>query len=100
MEADQIPVVTHSADGGGLEDQPGSPVGIKGGGDDAGFCGHRPQFLGNHGLAQHQTVDVHFQRSADHIRLVAADDDGVYTIHVCEEKKAVENEDYKVLMIK
>ena len=65
------------SDGGGLENQPGCPVCIKGSGDDAGLGGQIPQFLGQFRFAQHQAVHVHLQGLADQIRLMTAQDDGI-----------------------
>ena len=77
VEADQIVLPADPADGGGLEDHPGSPVGGVGGGDDAGGGGKGAQLLVQLRLAQDQGGDVHLQGPADHIRLMAAEDDGV-----------------------
>ena len=72
MEAYQPLGVADAAHGGGLENQPGGPVGVEGSGNYAGFRGHIPQLLGDLRLAQHQAADVHFQSPADHVRLMAA----------------------------
>ena len=77
MEAHQILGAADTAGGRGLEQQTGSTVGIVGGGDDAGGGGKLAQLLVQLCLTQHQTVYVHLQSSADHIRLVAAQNDGI-----------------------
>ena len=77
VEAHQVVLPADAPDGGGLEDHPGSPVGGVGGGDDAGGGGVIAQLLVQLRLAQHHGGDVHLQCPADHIRLGAAEDDGV-----------------------
>ena len=78
MEAGQILGAADPADGGGLENQSGCPIGIEGGGDDAGGGGIIHQLLADLRLAQHHAVHVHIQSPADHIGLVAAEDDGFF----------------------
>ena len=77
VEAHQILRPADPAHGGGLEDEPGRGVGVEGGGDDAGGGGEAAQLLVQLRLTQHQAVHVHFQRPADHVRLVAAEHHGV-----------------------
>ena len=80
MEAGDVLGAADPGDGGGLEDHPRCPVGIEGGGDDAGLGGVVPQLLGKLALAQHQHHHILIQRGLDHIRLVAADDDAVRAV--------------------
>ena len=77
MEADQIRGVADAADGNRLIDQPHRAVGVEGRGDDAGVRGKIAQLLVQLRLTQDHAAHVQFQRAADHIRLVAADDDVV-----------------------
>ena len=77
MEAHKAGGAANPAHRGGLEDEPCRPVGVEGGGDDAGGGGEIPQFLGKLRLTQHQAVHIHLQSPADHIRLVSAQDDGI-----------------------
>ena len=77
MEADQPTVVTDAADGGGLEQQAGGTVGVVGGGNDAGAGGQAAQLFAEFRLAEHQTVYIHFQGTADHVRLMAHQNNGV-----------------------
>ena len=65
------------SDGGGLENQPGCPVGIEGCRDDTGFGGEIAQLLRQLRFTQHQAVDIHLQSLANQLRLVAADHDGI-----------------------
>ena len=80
VEAHQIGSPADTAHGSGLEEQPGCPVSIVGGGDDAGGGGQVAQLLAQLCLAQNQTVHIHLQGSADHIRLMAAQYDGFFLI--------------------
>ena len=72
VEANQTLCVADTAHRGGLKDQSGSSVGVKGCSDDTGLRGKIPKFHGQLRLAQHQTADIPFQSPADHIRLVTA----------------------------
>ena len=72
MEANQIPGAADAADGSGLENQAGGPIGIIRGGYNASSGRQCSQFLVQFCLTQHQTVYIHFQRPPDHIRLMAA----------------------------
>ena len=76
VEADHALGVADAPDRGRLEQEPAGPVGIEGCGNDDSLRGEVPQLRRQGRLAQHQTGHVHFQRPADHIRLVAAQDDG------------------------
>ena len=80
VEANQILGTADTADGCGLEQQTGCAVSVIGGGDDAGLGGEALQLLVQLRLTQHQAVDVHFQSSADHIGLMAADYDGILLV--------------------
>ena len=80
MEANQVLGAADTAGGRGLEQQTGCPISIIGGGDDAGSGGKLPQLLAELGLAQNQTVYIQFQRSADHIRLMAAQNNGIFLV--------------------
>ena len=80
MEALQLLGAADAADGGGLEDQTGGTVSIKGGKDDARSCGQVPQLFRQLRLTQHQAAYIHFQRPADHLRLMAAEDNGLFLV--------------------
>ena len=77
VEAHDLFIVAGPGDGTGLIDQPGHPAGLIGGGDDAGAPGVFQQVRVHLRLAQDQAADADVQGPADHIRLVAADDDVV-----------------------
>lgn len=80
MEADDVVSVARTGDGDGLIDETGHPAGIVGTGDDAGILGVGQQLLIHLRLAEDQAAHVGFQRTADHIRLVAAQDDVVLAV--------------------
>ena len=77
MEAHDLFIVAGPGDGTGLIDQAGYPAGLIGSGDDAGTPGVFQQVRVHLRLAQDQAADADIQGPADHIRLVAADDDVV-----------------------
>jgi len=77
MEADQILGLADVGDGQGVVNETHRPVRVVLGGDDAGAGLHVQQLLAHLCLTDDDAVDLHLQRPADHIRLVAADDDAV-----------------------
>ena len=77
MEADQILGLADAPDRVGLEQQAAGPVSIEGCGNNDGFRWKFPQLHRKGALAQHQAADVHFQRPAHHVRLMAAEHDGL-----------------------
>ena len=80
MEAHDLFIVAGPGDGAGLIDQAGYPAGLIGSGDDAGTPGVFQQVRVHLRLAQDQATDADIQGPADHIRLVAADDDVVRVV--------------------
>ena len=77
MEADQVAGGAGPGDGNGLIDQAVNAAGVKGGGDDAGLAGILDPLRVHVGLAQDQAGHLHVQRTADHVRLAAAQHDAV-----------------------
>ena len=77
MEADQILRVAGTGDGDGLINQAGYAAGVKGRGDNAGIpCALQPLRL-HLTLAQNHGAYADIQRTADNIRLAAAQHDGI-----------------------
>ena len=75
VEAHQSLVLADAADGHGMVDEPHCPVGVIGGGDDAGVRLHGQQLRVHLRLTDDDAADADLQRTADHVRLVAADHD-------------------------
>ena len=80
MEADELLRGADPSHRGGLEDQPGGTVGVIGSGDDAGGGFHLPQLVAEFCLTKHQAVYIHRQCPLDHIRLVAAQNNGILAL--------------------
>ncbi|MPM75157.1 hypothetical protein SDC9_122148 [bioreactor metagenome] len=80
MEGNQIGRFADAADRQGVADQANRAIGVKGRGDEAGFRFQRPQLIADLRLADNQTLDAQLQRVADHIRLIAADDNAVFVV--------------------
>ena len=66
-----------AADGNGLEDAAHGAVAVKGGGNNAGIPGGVPHTVGQFGLAEDDAGHAELHRPLEHIRLVAADKDGI-----------------------
>ena len=80
MEADDVVSVAGAGDGDGLIDKTGHPAGIVGAGNDAGILSVCQQRLIYLRLAQDQAAYIGLQRPANHVRLVAAQDDMLPTV--------------------
>ena len=77
VEADQILRVARAGDRDRLIHQPRHAAGIERGGDDAGLAGvFKPRGV-DVGLAEDDALHADVERAADHIRLVAAENDAV-----------------------
>ena len=76
MEAHQIVALADALNGQGVADQMHGPVGVIGGGNDAGIRVHIQQLLLHLCLTDDDAGGVQLNGPADHIRLVAADNDG------------------------
>ena len=77
VEIHQILALADALDGQGVADEAHGLVGVVGRGDDARLRVHLQKLPLHLCLADDDAVDVQLQRPADHIRLVAADDDAV-----------------------
>ena len=77
MEADHILGLADTADGHGVMNEPHGPVSVKGRGDDAGLFRHLDELLAHLRLAHQHAVRLQLQRPAQHLRLVAADQNDV-----------------------
>ena len=77
METDKVICTADPMDRGRLEDQPGCPIGIIRCGNDTGGGVHVPEVVAKLCLTQNQAIYIHLQSPADHVGLVAAQDDGI-----------------------
>ena len=77
VEADNVVGEAGPGDGDGLVNQPVDPGGVQGRGDDAGLAGVLQPLRVDVRLAEDEAGHAHLQRPAHHIRLVAADHDGL-----------------------
>ena len=73
MEANHISALTNTTDGQGVPDQAHSPVSVIRGGDNASVLHTCQQFRIHFCLTDNDAVHIQLQRTADHIRLIAAD---------------------------
>ena len=73
---DLLPV-GETAHGNGLEDAPHRPKAVVGGGDDAGVFDHGPDIVRELRLAENHTGHAELHRQPEHLRLTAADQDGL-----------------------
>ena len=77
VEVHQVPALADMPDGHGVPDEAHGAVSVIGRGDDTGLRLRFQQLPVHLRLADDDAVDVQVQSPADHVRLVAADDDAV-----------------------
>lgn len=80
MEALQPFPAANTIHGNGVVDEPGGAHGVKGRGDDARLRGNIAKLLGELRLADDEAADVFLHGTPHHLRLIAADDDGILAV--------------------